>query len=139
MPILLYGAIVVLVAAGFQILRLLRRGQIKPGRGLLYAAISLAGAFALIHGGAAYLTWKYKERAEAPVIGALMISSLTKGYFGGKKLLPSIKIIDYSPYGGHALATFENGDRFSVRFSPADDNFLLGRAVTPAEYTWLGL
>lgn len=139
MPTLLYGAIFVIVAAGFQILMALRRGQISPGRGLLYAGISLVGALALIHGGTKYFTWMYKDQVTPQVLAALQASPLSAANVGGEQTAPTIKVIDYSPYGGHALATFSNGKRYSVRFKPADADSPAGVAVTRAEYTWLGL
>lgn len=139
MPTLFYGAIVVLVAAGFQILMALRRGQISRGRGLLYAGITLVGALGLVHGGASYFTWMYKDKVAPQVVAALQSSPLSSANFGAAQTPPTIKVIDYSPYGGHALATFSNGNRYSVRFKPADGDSPAGGAVTPAEYTWLGL
>ena len=139
MPTLFYGAIVVTLAAGFQILMALYRGQIGRGRGLLYAGITLVGVFALIHGGARYFTWMYKDKVTPQVLAALQASPLSAGNFNAAQTQPMIKVIDYSPYGGHALATFSNGDRYSVRFKPADGDSPAGGAVTLAEYTWLGL
>ena len=139
MPMLFYGALMVIVAGSFQILMAWRRGQISVRRSVLYAVITLAGAFGLLHGGVAYFTWMYGADVRPKVLAALRSHADSQVYFKADADLSRLKVVDYRRGRAEVLAGDAAGNRWEVQLSSSEDKEMDLAAVGPARYGWLGL
>lgn len=139
MPTLFYGAILVMVAASFQILMSWRRKQISVRRSLLYFGIAALGAFGLVHGGVAYFTWMYTDAVKPQTLTALVAAPESQAYFKAETDISSLKVIDYRPDHCEVLVRDNAGHAFSVRLKSSSENKLDLAEVAPGRYGWLGL
>jgi hypothetical protein len=139
MPILFYGALLVIVAGSFQILMEWRRSKISLRRMLLYAGLTLVGAFGLLHVGVGYFTWMYGRDVRPFALAALVADSQSKEFFKADADLRGLKVVDYRPGSAEVLADDAAGHRFSVSLKGSVDDRLDLAAVGPARYGWLGL